>query len=218
MGEAENKVADSELLTLVTTYYNQPEILLKQLDFWGQYQNVKIVVVDDGSKPPIPAIASEYAAVYRIEEDIPWHQDQARNLAMSQAEGWCLLFDLDHLPTATTIKALQKKLPTLDAGKWYRLPRKCKGQPLVTGQNIYLIQNEVFWELGGYPPSRNYGSDRFFLQTLVKSGRYGGVLPVPPLQVVLPAEVRDAATRHLDRTVDPVLLNAPVPFTWSRLA
>jgi hypothetical protein len=217
LGDGRKEEANYVMITLVYSYYNQPEMLLQHLSYWKHYPQLKKILVDDGSHEPVPNRALEFADVYRINEDIPWHQDQARNLAMSHAEGWCLLLDLDHAVLPNTVEDVLDRLPDLDPGSWYRLPRRTKDTLLEPGQNIFLIHEELFWECGGYPPTANYGSDRYFLRTLEKKGNYAGVLDVAELLVYLPANIADAATKGLDRTVSAVLLNEPIPFTWQKL-
>lgn len=203
------------MLTLITTYYNQPKMLKRQQETWETYpEAVKIIVVDDGSSKPISPPNLDSVSVLRIHQDIPWNQDQARNLAMRHATGFCLLLDLDHVAPLLLVDSLLNG--NLDEKRWYRLPRVCRGKPLKAGQNILLLHSKLFALTGGYPPSANYGSDRFFLQRL-KNFRYGGVLEMPPLQVLLPADINDAATKGLDRTPMPVLRDRPIPYTWEML-
>ena len=211
------------MLSIVLPYYNQPAMLKEQARVWRDYPGgVEIIVVDDGSAVPAEA---EGCAIYRVTEDIPWHQDGARNLGAHVASGdWLLLLDIDHVLPAVELRRLLGLLPMLEPGCAYRPRRRLVdgAYPLARAANIWLLRREDFWQVGGYDERLcgSYGTDLEFRprlrRTLVEER-----LPVV-LDVYREKNIADAATRGLDRTVvqPPKLFGPPtvLDFEWSRVA
>lgn len=118
-------------LSLVTPYYRNPRILVRQLMVWRDEwpadlkRDVEIVIVDDGSPDDTAAaaLASMWngdrsglpeLSLYRITEDRPWHQHGARNLGAHVARGrWLLMTDIDHVVPASTLAEVLRLLPEL---------------------------------------------------------------------------------------------------------
>lgn len=211
------------MLSIIITYYGQPEMLAEQARIWRDYpKGVEVIVVDDGSAVPAEA---EGCAIYRVQKDIPWHQDGARNLGAHVATGdWLLLLDIDHVISATELRRLLGLLRMLAGGTAYRPRRRLVdgAYPLARAANIWLIRREDFWLVGGYDERLcgTYGTDMEFRprlrRTLVEER-----LPVV-LDVYRDKNIPDAATRGLDRTVvqPPKLIGPPtvLGFEWSRVA
>jgi glycosyltransferase involved in cell wall biosynthesis len=211
------------MVTLVYTYYNQPETLILQEALWASYatdvlQKLTLIVVDDGSTIPLATVKWPGVSLIhlRINEDLLWNQDQARNLAMRFAKGWCFLCDLDHgLPPAAAAELTQTQFKL---GSWYKPWRTHRGVSLNPPANIYLLHADQFADLKGYPPASGYGTDRFFLRSLQS------VLSHPiPLFKELPLSERlqvlssrDASAKG-DRKQPPTRLESYRPFTWCRI-
>lgn len=196
------------MITLVYPYYNNGGMLERQLSVWRTYRQPEqwsIVLVDDGSQED-PASAHLMSCgidftLYRITVDIPWNQDGARNLAMSHCTGWCLLGDIDHVLTADEADRLQAMLPSLDPKRAYRFERVTySGQKLRPGANLWLLQADCFWRMGGYDEAfaGYYGSDRAFRTTLQRELGAPIVLPIV-LTVYERKDIIDACTRSLGR-------------------
>lgn len=212
----------SDELTIIITYYSQPKMLARQAAEWKGYPGgIEIVVVDDGSRIPAQA---EGCSIYRVTEDIPWHQDGARNLGAHVATGeWLLFLDIDHVLPAEAAPALQGRLRGLRHGAAFRPARRLASAAhgLNPAANIWLVRREDFWRVGGYDERLcgSYGTDLEFRPRLC---RHLKVLPAPvTLDVYTRDVIPDAATDGLDRTVvkPPKLLGPPVVlgFDWVRV-
>lgn len=211
------------MLSVVLTYYNQPEMLARQEAVWREYpKGIQVIVVDDGSRVRAKA---EGCDLYRVTEDIPWHQDGARNLGAHVATGeWLLFLDLDHVLPAEAAPALLRALPGLAEGSAYRPARRLVSGAyrLSPAANIWLVQQEDFWRVGGYDERLcgHYGTDLEFRPRL-KRHLKERTLPVT-LDVYTADVVHDAATTGLARTVvkppnlsgDPLVL----AFDWERVS
>ncbi len=126
------------MISLITTYYNQPRMLARQLHEWANYpeetrRHFRFVIVDDGSSQPASDVLLQYQSplipglmLYRIDTDIPWNQHGARNLAAMEADvgDWLLMLDIDHVLTAENAARLVDARDLLDARRWYRFPRE----------------------------------------------------------------------------------------------
>jgi predicted glycosyltransferase involved in capsule biosynthesis len=150
-----------------------------QYNNWFRYspelkKQIRIIVVDDGSIAPIES-KSLYGIdleLFRVEEDIGWNNGGAKNLGMTQCiTDWAFLCDLDHVLTNDNLEKLLKIernnncYYTFDR---YDIDKKCS---LVKAQNIFLINKDVFWSVGGYDEdfSGNYGyEDNWLKYNLVK--------------------------------------------------
>lgn len=210
------------MLTIVVPYYNQPGMLAAQARAWRDYPaGVEVIVVDDGSAV---LAAADGCAIYRIDEDIPWHQDGARNLGAHVATGeWVLLLDIDHVLSGAELRRLLGLLPRLPGGVAYRPRRRlvATGRALGRARNIWLMRREDFWRVGGYDERLcgAYGSDLEFrprVQRHLQEQDLGLTL-----DVYTAAEIADAATPGLDRKVvaPPRLAGPPevLGFAWRRV-
>lgn len=191
------------MLSLVITYYNQPHMLARQAAVWRDYPaGIEVIVVDDGSK--IPASA-DGCSIYRVTEDIPWHQDGARNLGAHVATGeWLLLLDIDHVLSPAAAATLLRLLPVLACGFAYRPHRRLVSgaYALRPAANIWLLRREQFWRVGGYDERLcgHYGTDLEFrprLRRIIGERERPDVV----LDVYTAAEVADASTQGLSRRV-----------------
>lgn len=210
------------MLSIVVTYYNQPAMLAEQARIWQTYRAApEIIVVDDGSK--VPAAAQTRSCGYRVHQDIPWHQDGARNLGAFVATGeWLLFLDIDHAICAEELASLQRALPNLADDTAFRPARRLvdDAYPLKAAANIWLIRRADYWRVGGYDERLcgSYGTDQEFIPRLRRT------LAVQDLPITLDVyrrkDIADAATGGLDRTVvvPPRLKGARkvLGFEWSR--
>ena len=153
-------------ITITLPYYDQPEMLKKQLEVWSAYpaevaERVNVIIVDDGS-PNFPAYSElmnnivEPAfpiSLYRINENIPWNHGGARNLAMKDACGWCIITDMDHTITGEDMRKLLKM--NLKKNSYYMFARK-KVMPdnsiIPLGRHVdsFLLTKKAYWNVGGY--------------------------------------------------------------------
>ena len=219
----------NNVLTLIVTYYNQPEMLAQQYRAWASYGDlpVQFIVIDDGSQLPAVEVARPPLpiSIYRVDFDIPWHQDGARNLGAHVApDGWLLLLDIDHVLPASAAGVLVNSLPGLVKGVAYRPARRLatSGKPLPVAANIWLMDKADYWQVGGYDERLcgHYGTDQEYRPRLAQTLREQA-LPVT-LDVYLGADVPDAATQGLNRAVvKPARLDGPpvvLSFPWEKVA
>lgn len=127
------------IITMIVPVYNQPQMLLKQLDTWSSYSRearefFNFIIVDDCSPFPVAeAIAGfwtddgpwEGISLYRIDKDVPWNRGMARNLGTHVAETeWVLHVDTDHvLPPASAELLVRAFTGTMKPTRWFRFDR-----------------------------------------------------------------------------------------------
>jgi len=180
-------------VTLVYAFYDNEEMLLRHLAEWHEYSSfvktlIKIIIVDDAS-PNV--VASEVVnffgytgvdiAVYRVQKDIPWNQDGARNLAMQEAQTeWVYMTDMDHLVPSDQVGRMLGFVEYCAVTGHYYMP----DQRLTSGESVhrphpnsFLMRVDDFWAMGGYDEDFAgwYGSDGNFR----KCARGAGLVELP---------------------------------------
>ena len=142
--------------TLVVPYYNEPDILEKQVKAWKEIERkdlVEFVVVDDGSKEtPIDLLKDLdfNVRLYRIKKDIFWNSAGAKNLGFTVANTeWVLSTDVDHILTNDTVNALL--VEDIKESCYYTLARRDleTGKDYHSPPGILLLRKKSFWEVGG---------------------------------------------------------------------
>lgn len=191
------------MLSLIFTYYRQPLMLEEQAKIWSAYTlDPEIIVIDDGS--PEPAGEQSRSFGYRVLQDIPWHQDGARNLGAHVATGdWLLFLDIDHAISNRELRRLSAMLHELPTDAAFRLQRRLidDAYPINRAANIWLIRKADFWKVGGYDERLcgQYGTDLEFRPRL-RSVLREIELPVT-LDVYRDGDIPDASTPGLERKV-----------------
>lgn len=160
--------SEQKRITLVYPYYENPRMLAKQIEHWSsmfrQAPCFQVTIVDDGS--PTPAANADFGvmryatALFRIEVDVRWNWLAARNLAMDNADGWCLLTDMDHVVPWETLQSLV--WGAHDPNIIYRFSRvEADGTPVSPHPNSWFMTREMFWRIGGYDEALSgfYGTD-----------------------------------------------------------
>ena len=93
------------------TYYNNPELLQEVIEFYEPYKDsFNFSIIDDGSQehPLTKQMLPDYWAGYRIEEDLGWGNEVARNILMRHTPNvWNALLDLDIVIDLTDPRSLQ---------------------------------------------------------------------------------------------------------------
>jgi len=164
-------------------YYNSANMISIQTELWKTYsddvkQNVKIILVDDGSAEDqklsklLPRDTGMTVELYEVLEDIPWNECGANNLGLHVCSStWVLRNDFDYLiPKHTMDIVLHRQL---DPNVFYLFPARYwsgPGQPptpeggLPVGPNIFLMTKDLFWRAGGYDEDfiGHHGSDMIF--------------------------------------------------------
>lgn len=173
-------------ITLVHTYYNEPEHLQRNIESWYSITvPLKIMIVDDGSMiHPAYDLLKDLSlpenlslSLYRVTEDIGFNSHGARNLAASVAESdWLLFLDIDHniyhWNIATLVEEAELKPHVL---------YKFGGVEFVDLNHIdrrftvnqFLISKEKYKETGGYDESFTsvHWGDRPFIEEVERTSR-----------------------------------------------
>jgi hypothetical protein len=179
-------------LTLVMPTYLNSGMIARQFEGWAAWpgslkERLEVILVDDGSPEPAADVPRPQGLpalrIYRVKDDIPWHQHGARNLGAHVApDGWMLLTDMDHVLEAEAAAALLDRLPTLSPRAIHTLDRieadtrtptlDRNGQPK-PHPNSFVLTRELYWQIGGYDEDLTglYGTDGFFRQRAFTIGR-----------------------------------------------
>ncbi len=139
---------------------------------------LELIIVDDGS-PNGEAQAREIGLpvrVFRIDVDIRWNQDAARNIGAFEAEAsWLLLTDIDHLvPPKTLVWLLSSTLGKKTVYRFQRMTLEAMGKDRVTEYkphpNSWLMTREMYNRIGGYDErfAGHYGTDAEFRDRVLR--------------------------------------------------
>ena len=198
-------------LTVVFAYYENPNMLELQWREIASYPaeikaELEVIVVDDGS-PQFPAVDVRRPSglpafsIFRVNEDIRWNQDAARNIGAHEARApWLLLTDIDHVVPASSLVAIlegersEQSFYTLGRIKFYG------GEARESHPNSYLMTKKLYWDIGGHDEDYAgvYGKDFLFRKRAL--GRSNEVhLPEIVLARVGTSAVKDAGTTTITR-------------------
>jgi len=207
--------------SLIIPYYRSPLMLQKQLENVLEYMDdFDIIVVDDCSQEPAENIINKdhNIQLFRIDDDIPWNREGARNLGAFKANTeWIIHLDTDHILKKECADNLLNT--SLDTNHWYRFPRYRNGKADDTRRkdaipddqeygkikphiDSYLCTKELYMESGGYNEEYSgcLGGGGPFLKHLAKTG--GESLLVPDnvyLEVYTKSNIKDASVCDLSR-------------------
>lgn len=147
-------------LTYVSSYYNQPfqaERWWTNMRAYGRElrERISFVFVDDGSQEQplvVPRdIREEFQVrLFRVLEDIPWNEMGARNLAMKHVEGWALLMDADYVLPFDQAQRLLDLEPNPRDLYFPRARLVGTTEHLHHPVNLFLLDSELYWAMGGY--------------------------------------------------------------------
>lgn len=185
------------MISLIMPYFENPEMLRIQYRNFVNWPSrarslIKIIIVDDGSpNNPAERVPRPYGLpdleIYRVLEDIPWHQHGARNAGAYEAKSkWLLLTDMDHMLEAGPAMALVRLAENfrLDPNTAYMLDRleantrertkAPNGQPK-PHPNSFVMSRELYWKIGGYDERATgiYGTDALFRKRAFSIGKEG---------------------------------------------
>jgi hypothetical protein len=162
-----------------------------------------VVIVDDGSPAPGEAFAEDIGCalqVYRIDVDVRWNQDAARNIGCEHSLcPWILMTDMDHVVPENTWDAVMRA--SLDHRVAYQFGRVSAPAlaPYKKHPNSYLMYRELWVKTGGYDErfAGYYGTDSDFKHRV---NRCATIQDLKEVLIRVPREViPDASTVRYDR-------------------
>lgn len=187
------------MITLVTTYYNEPHHLRHMIENDVNQDVFKeLIVVDDGSEEdPAYDVAKDYMdipmKVYRVTEDLGFNSHGARNLAMQHVDTeWAMLTDIDRTGIHNLSNILKRYTDSANSGEYFNWLTNMGEKT----HNDFCIRVEDFWLSGGYDEefvNRHYG-DRFFVDRL---NRY-----LTPTTITYPVKVTRSMRKYHEAEVD----------------
>jgi glycosyltransferase involved in cell wall biosynthesis len=194
-------------ISLCMAYYENRGMLAKQYEQIRNLpieirEHLEVVVCDDGS-PDNPAWVEDIGCklqVYRIEVDIRWNQDAARNICCAHAtKPWLLLTDMDHMVPMATWRSVMRR--DHDEGTAYQFGRVSapRMEPYKKHPNSYLMHRSLWDKSGGYDErfAGFYGTDSDYKHRLM---RYGPIVDLKEPIIRVPREViPDASTTRYSR-------------------
>lgn len=159
-------------LSIIIPVLNSHEALRRQLihiEREGLPDSTELILVDDGSIPPIENTSSLLLTIHRTNDHRPWTWALARNAAARMATGdYLLMFDLDHIITRKILDFVVasdaprihfiRRFGILDENGKLHTERsvleayglKVKRSRIESHQNSFAMKRTLFWQLGGY--------------------------------------------------------------------
>lgn len=195
-------------LTVVMAYYLNPGMLERQYQIFAAMsaelrKYLRLIIVDDGS-PHSPAWVAKigmHLEVFRIDVDVRWNQDAARNLGVNRSSTeWLLLTDIDHLIPETTIdRVVRGKLEPKNVYRFSRVSAPDMA-PYKPHPNTWLMTRKMWDRIGGYDErfAGYYGTDADFRDRVSLCADFIAMLKEPVVRV--PREIiPDASTTTYGR-------------------
>jgi hypothetical protein len=172
------------LLSLITHYYNNVDMVKAQISYWESLppsflSQVEFILIDDGSEQLVTFHPTQLdLKVFRIKTAITWNQPGARNLGTFNATGrWALFFDIDQKFYAPPLESVLTVLDQMDPNALYYLRSKnitdLDGKPLPFHSNTILVNLPAFKSRGLYDEdfAGHYGfEDLYMAQVWEKRG------------------------------------------------
>jgi len=231
-------------ISVVITYYNQPEVLKWCLGyvcnwFGDTLKNTEVIIVDDGSKihPAFPVVRgierqffkTHWFQIYRVIPDIPWNQCGARNLGASVAKyEWLLMLDVDHILNLYNMGDLLNNTRQTKIKRWFTFVRRNyhTGHLLHPAKNIFLMTKRDYNRIGGYDEdlTGEYMQDRLFIHQAQKLLGMPVVHPKVDIAVKVDGGARGLcrkSERNLQLTADKISGRIPISkdrirFEWEK--
>ncbi len=164
-------------LSIVIPCLNSHEVLRRQFLYFeriGIPDDTEIIIVDDGSEPPLKYEGKLPVTIYATNDKRPWTWALARNKGARIAQGeYLLMFDIDHIITRELIDeartfggckmqflrefgvlkedgSFTQDLETLVAYGFPKERFKDRGLAMTPLPNNFVMRKDVYWDIGGY--------------------------------------------------------------------
>jgi len=175
--EEEYKPMDNPVkVSIIIAVLNSPEIVRRQLLHYKKMNltnDVEIILVDDGSEPPLKDVVGlKNLTILYTNDKRKWTQPAARNIGARQSKGlFCIFTDIDHIiskevielaknPTHDVIRFKREAAILDETGNfsqreedlkaWGLLPRYFRrGFKLPPHGNSYIFRTGLYLGLGG---------------------------------------------------------------------
>jgi hypothetical protein len=162
--------------TLIMAYYENRDMLAAHYEMMRKFSKevrkyMRVIIVDDGSpiNPAVPGDPGCPLEIYRINIDIRWNQDAARNIGASFAQtDWMIVTDMDHMVPEATWQYVQTFEPNpMTTYKFSRVSAPLL-EPYKPHPNSYFISKRIWDLVGGYDErfAGFYGTDGDFRDRL----------------------------------------------------
>ena len=199
------------LISLVFAYYENPSMLALQWREIAKYpaslkREIEVIVVDDCS-PAKPASEVDMPqnlprhSIFRLDRDVRWNQDAARNIGAHEAlSPWLLLTDMDHVVPKETLAQLVSMDKNPSVFYTFSRIKFASGDQREPHPNSYFMTKELYWAIGGHDEdfAGIYGKDFLFRK---RAHRFTDevILHDAPIARVGTTMVSDAGTRTISR-------------------
>ena len=203
----------SNMLTYITTYYNNPELLTHLKETLDECNNgrLRMIIVDDGSLADpayrhVKAWNDPRVTLYKVLEDKGFNSHGARNLAMQETTTeWNVLLDIDY-----QLKGVENLNELVDNGDLEKdvphffgvvHPFEGRTSPHRISINDFLVTKELYWKAGGYDSElfNLHVGDRKFISRMLKqrSSLQSSVVPDSYLVALRTPFVKTQVDRNL---------------------
>lgn len=184
--ETQKKGTGQVRISIIIPVLDSHKIVERQIKYFNRilpyyYNSFELIIVDDGSEPPIHYDSSvQYQLhLFRTFDKRPWSQPCARNAGAKKARGeYLFMTDIDHIISREAIESalnfngdkmvFPREWAILDHNnRICRDPQKLSSYGLINGKNAgshantFLMKKSIFEMLGGYKESfcGKYGGD-----------------------------------------------------------
>lgn len=165
--------------TIGYTYYNEPDLLKKQIENWNNFPHqVEIILIDDGSCIfPAEDYLKDFDypnfQLWKVDKDLGFNSHGCRNLIANLASTDTVLFmDIDCFISPENVAFLKKVNFKSDSVYKFNLfnSSHISWHSFPGHHNVFIVNKHKFWEAGGYDESFTgwHKGDREFLERLEK--------------------------------------------------